>query len=173
MTAITRCKPLPTPDNLVDAVLASGSMPVYMHPVQHELSGQTHNLYDGGMLDYHPVPDLFWEKDDGLTLYPHFYDHIKLRWFDKFYPKRRANAALLDRTILIAPAAAFVRALPNQRIPSRQDFRHYKNDPETRTQNWLEVVKRSEGAWRGLLKKLSHQIISQIMLIFCHKNRTS
>ncbi len=133
-----------TPDNLVDAVLASGSMPVYMHPVQHELSGQTHNLYDGGMLDYHPVPDLFWEKDDGLTLYPHFYDHIKLRWFDKFYPKRRANAALLDRTILIAPSAAFVRALPNQRIPSRQDFRHYKNDPETRTQNWLEVVKRSE-----------------------------
>ncbi|MGC6512549.1 MAG: patatin-like phospholipase family protein [Parvibaculales bacterium] len=132
-----------TPDNLIDAVMSSGSMPVYMHPVSHTVQEKRENLYDGGMLDYHPVPDVFWQPDHGLTLYPHFYSTVKLKWFDKFYPWRRAGARELDRVILLCPSRAFIDTLPDRRIPSRQDFRRYAKNPDIRAQKWTETVERS------------------------------
>ena len=130
-------------NNLVNAVMSSGSMPIYMHPVKHLLHGKQENLYDGGMLDYHPIPDMFWRPDNGLTLYPHFYSEVKLKWFDKFYPWRRAGAKELDRVILLCPSRDFVNSLPDSRIPSRQDFQRYSKMPDIRKQKWKETVERS------------------------------
>ena len=73
-----------------------------MKPVKLE-EDPAHIYHDGGMLDYHPVPSNFWPQTDGLVLYPHFYDHFKLRWFDKFYPKRKVAAHKLDNVIMLAP----------------------------------------------------------------------
>ena len=155
-----------TTQNLVDAVISSGSMPIYMHPVKHNVGANQENLYDGGMLDYHPVPDMFWQPDGGLTLYPHFYNSVKLKWFDKFYPWRHAGARELDRVILLCPSRTFVASLPDGRIPSRQDFRRYDKKPEVRARKWKEALERSHELGHDFLQAIkSGDVANRVKLI--------
>ena len=131
-----------TPENLIPALRASGAIPIYMAPVS--IPGEDgHIFHDGGMLDYHPVPGTFWPQADGLILYPHFYDRFKMRWFDKFYPWRKAPPKLVDNVVMIAPSRAWVVALPDGKIPSRQDFPKYRSNEAERFDKWHEVVRRS------------------------------
>ena len=131
-----------TADNFLLALRASGAIPVYMRAIN--LPEDPHHKYhDGGMLDYHPVPGTFWPETDGLILYPHFYDHFKMRWFDKFYPWRKAPARLLDKVVMLAPSREWVAALPDGKIPSRQDFPKYRKNETERFEKWREVVRRS------------------------------
>lgn len=131
-----------TPQNFLKALRASGAIPVYMAPVHLE-EDPAHIYHDGGMLDYHPVPSNFWPQTDGLVLYPHFYDHFKMRWFDKFYPWRKVAAHRLDNVIMLAPSRDWVKALPDGTIPSRQDFPKYRKNEAERFEKWHEVVRRS------------------------------
>ena len=131
-----------TPQNFLKALRASGAIPVYMAPVHLE-EDPAHIYHDGGMLDYHPVPSNFWPESEGLVLYPHFYDHFKLRWFDKFYPWRKVAAHRLDNVIMLAPSRDWVKALPDGKIPSRQDFPKYRKYEAERFEKWHEVVRRS------------------------------
>lgn len=131
-----------TADNFMLALRASGSIPVYMSPVRLA-EDPAHIYHDGGMLDYHPVPGTFWPETEGLILYPHFYDHFKMRWFDKFYPWRKAAAHHLDKVVMIAPSRKWVAALPDGKIPSRQDFPKYQKKESERFDKWRDVVARS------------------------------
>ena len=129
--------------NFLSALRASGAIPVYMQAVRLP-EDPAHKYHDGGMLDYHPVPGTFWPETKGLILYPHFYDHFKMRWFDKFYPWRKAPARLLDNVVMLAPSRAWVKSLPNGKIPSRQDFPKYRKNETERFEKWREVVRRSD-----------------------------
>ena len=135
-----------SPQNVTKALRASGAIPVYMASVQLE-EDPAHVYHDGGMLDYHPVPHSFWPRSGasakGLVLYPHFYDHFKLRWFDKFYPWRKVSAHKLDNVVMLAPTPQWAKALPDGKIPSRQDFPKYRRNETQRFENWREVVRRS------------------------------
>ena len=152
-----------TQDNFLLALRASGAIPVYMQAV-HMAEDPEHKYHDGGMLDYHPVPGTFWPETDGLILYPHFYDHFKMRWFDKFYPWRKAPARLLDKVVMIAPSRAWVKALPDGKIPSRQDFPKYRKNEAERFEKWHEVVRRSNALGEAFIdacqsRKISHMVV--------------
>lgn len=129
-------------DNFIDALIASGSIPVYMPGIVLP-TDPDHLYHDGGLLDYHPVPSAFWPNSEKLTLYPHFYPHIIRRWFDKFIPWRRVNAQALDNVVLICPSPDFVRSLPQGRIPDRRDFMTYLHQAEVRHAQWYEAIERS------------------------------
>ena len=108
-----------TRENLRDALLASGSIPLLVDGVR--IAGAPGELHwDGGVLDYHL--DLDFGRGDGLVLYPHFYPYVVPGWFDKSLPWRRARARHFDRALLIAPSASFVASLPGGKIPDRRDF---------------------------------------------------
>ncbi|MGN6703279.1 MAG: patatin-like phospholipase family protein, partial [Burkholderiaceae bacterium] len=91
--------------NLIDALLASGTLPLVMEPVAG-IAGAPSGLYwDGGLIDYHlalPYPRLADSVGGGLVLYPHFTDHLVPGWFDKSLRWRRgmAGTGWLDRVIL-------------------------------------------------------------------------
>lgn len=123
-------------DNLEDAVLATGSIPLVLSGVR-DIAGATPGMYrDGGVIDYHL--DLPHSDPDRLTLYPHFFDRIVPGWFDKKLTWRRPHPANVDRTILVSPSAEFVAKLPNEKIPDRTDFARYA--PGERIQVWRAVV---------------------------------
>jgi hypothetical protein len=123
-------------DNLEDAVVATGSIPLVLSGVRN-ISGASPGTYrDGGIIDYHL--DLQHNVPDRLTLYPHFYDRIIPGWFDKKLSWRKPDPANVDRTILISPSEEFVARLPNGKIPDRTDFRRYA--PKERIRIWREVV---------------------------------
>lgn len=132
-----------TSDNFLSALAASGNLPVYMEGIR--FADEPSQLYfDGGLLDYHPVPSAFMPQDNGLCLYPHFYGHIVRRWFDKFAPWRRVKRKDLDNVVLIAPTSSYVMSLPGGQIPDRQDFIRLQNHPTLRYENWSTAVTASE-----------------------------
>jgi hypothetical protein len=119
-----------TRENLVDALRASGSIPLVIDGVRiPSAPGGLH--WDGGVTDYHL--DLAFGTGEGLILYPHFYAHVVPGWFDKSLPWRRARATNFQRALLLSPSAEFVAKLPNQRIPDRRDFSTMTESQRIRT----------------------------------------
>ncbi|MDG1690844.1 MAG: patatin-like phospholipase family protein [Alphaproteobacteria bacterium] len=152
-----------TPGNFMLALRASGSIPIYMSPVRLP-EDPAHIYHDGGMLDYHPVPGTFWPDTEGLILYPHFYDHFKMRWFDKFYPWRKAPPHLLDNVVMVAPSRQWVGALPDGKIPSRQDFTKYLKNENERFDKWNEVVRRSHALGEEFIHAAETGSISDLVV---------
>ena len=128
-----------TLDNFKASLLASGSIPMVMHPVK-DPAGLPAGLYmDGGLLDYHlPLP----YQQEGLILYPHFYPYLIPGWFDKSLPWRRAKAAQMDKMILLCPSSSWVKSLPYGKIPDRKDFD--KLTDTQRLEYWALVLERSK-----------------------------
>lgn len=128
------------PDNLADAIVATGSIPLVLSGVR-DIARATPGVYrDGGVIDYHL--DIPHSDSDKLALFPHFFDHIVPGWFDKKLTWRRPNPAHVDRTILICPSEEFVAKLPNAKIPDRTDFVNHV--PAERMQIWRKVVAECE-----------------------------
>jgi hypothetical protein len=146
-----------------NALLASGSIPVYMDAVKDE-AGQV--LRDGGLLDYHPVPAYFWQQDDGITLYPHFYRELKAGWFDKFFPWRRVPAALLDNVVMLSPSESHIAALPDGKIPERQDFIRFQHDETERRRRWRLAVERSECLGEEFLRLVESDQLASVVQPF-------
>jgi len=122
--------------NLLDAVLASGAIPLVLNGVR-DIDGAPRGIYrDGGIIDYHL--DLPMTNADRLTLFPHFFAHITPGWFDKNLSWRRPANEHIDRTILICPSPEFIARLPNKKIPDRSDF--MTMSPDLRRKVWRSVV---------------------------------
>ncbi len=127
-------------DNLEDAIVATGSIPLVLSGVR-DIAGARPGVYrDGGIIDYHH--DLPHSDQERLTLYPHFYDRIVPGWFDKRLSWRRPAAINVDRTILVSPSPEFVAGLPHGKIPDRTDFLNLV--PDERIAAWRECVRACE-----------------------------
>jgi len=125
-----------TAENLQDAIVATGSIPLVLSGVR-DIAGARPGVYrDGGVIDYHL--DIPHSADERLTLFPHFYGHIVPGWFDKRLKWRRPQPGNVDRTILISPSDEFVAQLPNGKIPDRGDFLNY--EPAERVRIWKQCV---------------------------------
>jgi hypothetical protein len=125
-------------ENLMPALLASGSIPMVMAGIKN-IPGAPLGMYrDGGVIDYHFDVDI---KNQGLTLYPHFGPIPKPGWFDKS-SKRVARNAHYDRTVIICPSREFVASLPYGKIPDRTDF--VELDAQTRMTYWRKVLSETE-----------------------------
>jgi Patatin-like phospholipase len=126
--------------NLMDAMMASGSIPFVLNGVR-DIEGAKRGLYwDGGITDYHF--DFPFHAGDDLVLYPHFSPTVIPGWFDKRVPWRRVHQENFANVVLIAPSAEFVEQLPYGKIPDRTDFETL--DYQSRIKYWREVLDRSK-----------------------------
>ncbi len=107
-------------DNLSDAIIASGSIPMVLAGVRDIQGAPVGTYRDGGVIDYHF--DLTTAADDRLTLFPHFFDWLKPGWFDRRLKWRNIDPRHLDRTVLICPSWQFISELPGGKVPDRTDF---------------------------------------------------
>lgn len=141
-----------TAENLVDATIASGTVPFYMEPVR-DPAGAPAGLYmDGGLSDYH-LREAY--SSEGITLFPHFQRRIVPLWFDRYWKRREPGPAVLANVLQVYPSAAFVAELPGGTIPERRDFFTFAREPEERIRRWREVAARSERLGAELLDDLS------------------
>ena len=140
----THCVPL-SERNLVDALIASGTIPLILEAVKRIDGAPTGTYWDGGIIDYHA--HLPYARAPGLTLYPHFVDYIIPGWLDKAMPWRklglgqgRQGDPWLDNVVLIAPSREFVATLPNRKLPDRGDFKRYGSNHEGRIAAWNQAI---------------------------------
>lgn len=141
-----------TEENLVDAILASGSIPLVLNGITDIAGAPPGNYRDGGIIDYHL--DLPLSDAGRLTLFPHFYPYLVPGWFDKRLQRRRASAVNTKNTIVVCPSAEFVSQLPNKKIPDRTDFTHMS--PDDRVAIWRGVVKTCEALADDLCEVLDN-----------------
>lgn len=137
--------------NIHDALLASGSIPFVLNPVQKIMraleEGSTdvahHDgpFWDGGLTDYHLA--LPYHRLDGLVLYPHFAPTVTPGWLDKFLKLRKARPEWLSNVILVCPSKEFIASLPAKKIPDRSDFKRYKFDHGVRIPLWRSAIQES------------------------------
>lgn len=124
--------------NTEPALRASGSIPLVCNPVR-EIPGLPRGDYwDGGLIDYHL--HLPFHTLGGITLYPHFTDHVAPGWLDKHLPWRRGRGAWLASTLLVSPSPALLACLPNRKLPDRQDFYRYEGNDRARFAVWQQAI---------------------------------
>ena len=127
-----------TSENIKDALLASGSIPMVMKGIKNIANSPKGVYRDGGIIDYHFD---FKVKNEGLVLYPHFCSNPKPGWFDK-KSSRKVSPENYDKVVLICPSEKFVQSLPYGKIPDRTDFTEM--DAETRIKYWKAVLTQTD-----------------------------
>jgi hypothetical protein len=121
-----------------DTILSTGCIPVLTKGVR-DIAGK--GIYqDGGITDY--GFDLPLNPKQGFVLYPHFSQIPAPSWFDKSLKWRKPKRDHYSRAILLVPKQTFVKSLPFEKIPDRNDFVELNNDE--RKAYWNEVVQRSQ-----------------------------
>lgn len=124
-------------DNFTRAILASGSIPLATYGFQGLSEKRPKRVYrDGGLIDYHF--DIPTSLDEGIILYPHFYDFALPGWFDKLRKSRQVQAQHYERIMMISPSTELIEKLPYKKIPDRNDFK--KMDFKQRVKYWQQVV---------------------------------
>jgi hypothetical protein len=130
-----------TPSNFKEALLSAGSIPMAMEGVSG-IPGVPGVFRDGGILDYHlDIP--FLPDEDGLVLYPHFYEYITPGWLDKPL-NRKPSEKNVENVVLVAPSNKFVASLPFGKIPDRKDFKTFLGKDQERIAYWKSVVEKNE-----------------------------
>lgn len=149
-----------TPSNFKSALLSTGSIPVAMQGVS-SIDGAKGVFRDGGILDYHlDIP--FLPDEDGLALYPHFYEKITPGWFDKAL-NRKPNKKFMENVVLVAPSDRFVKGLPYAKIPDRKDFYLFKGNDKERMAYWRKVIKKSKQLGDEFFEAIQSGKIRQIV----------
>lgn len=140
-----------TPQNFMPALQASCSIPFVLQAV-HDIPGAPRGAYwDGGITDYHlhlgyhqtPVAQVVEgaaRASGGLVLYPHFQQQVVPGWLDKGLKWRHRSTGALDSMVVLSPNPDWVRALPNSKLPDRNDFTHYGTDSAARAKAWLAAT---------------------------------
>jgi hypothetical protein len=125
--------------NFKHAVLASGAIPLLIEGVT-DIYGAPRGVYrDGGVIDYHLDHD-YAAKEDDVTLLVHHEGRVIPGWLDKKIKGRRPPAEALDSLLVITPSPGLVETFPGGKIPDRDDFETFIDDPAGRILNWRKVV---------------------------------
>jgi hypothetical protein len=136
-----RAVPL-TETNLRKAALATGSLPYIIAGVQDIPVAPSGVYRDGGITDYQLNQD-YCPGSEGITLFFHYQDRVVPGWFDKPFARRRPTARQTERVLQVCPGPDFLRLLPDGRLPDRNDFITFANDPAERIRRWDEVSETS------------------------------
>ena len=130
--------------NFMDALQASCSIPFVLRPV-HGIAGAPPGAYwDGGITDYHLHLRYQPSAASPIVLYPHFQPSVVPGWLDKAWKGRHRSSPALDNMLLLSPDPAWVKTLPDCKLPDRQDFTRYGPDLAGRMKAWNAATAASE-----------------------------
>lgn len=125
--------------NFKYAVLASGAIPLVISGV-HDIYDAPYGVYrDGGLIDYH-LSHQFAARQNDIVLFFHHQERIIPGWLDKKLARRAPDAETLSNVLMVYPAQSLIEKLPGEKIPDRDDFLTYMDDPGTRIKNWRKAV---------------------------------
>jgi len=147
--------------NFSPALQASCSIPFVLRSVSPIPGAPSGAYWDGGLTDYHlhldyrklcaegarqeaTVQGVAEEVAPGVVLYPHFQKSIVPGWLDKGLKWRHGATHFLDNAVVLAPNPAWVKTLPNGKLPDRTDFTHYGTDFAGRVKAWTKAASQAQ-----------------------------
>jgi hypothetical protein len=158
-----------TRGNLMQALLASGTLPLLMQPVRDIPGAPPGHYWDGGIIDYNlalPYTRLAGQSGSGIVLYPHFGEHIVPGWLDKSLPWCRAargpHRGWLDNVLIVAPSRQFLARLPRGKLIDRSDFKHFGLDHDARVRVWQQAMGEGERLRDAFARFVERPDVAQI-----------
>jgi hypothetical protein len=148
--------------NFKHAVLASGAIPLIIAGVKNIYGAPTGTYRDGGLIDYH-LNQKYAAKDEDITLFFHHQERIIPGWLDKKLKYRRVPRSVLENVLMIYPSESFIQKFPGSKIPDREDFKLFVDDPETRIKNWWRAVDLSAPLGEQFLELVESRKIRHIV----------
>lgn len=151
--------------NLKKIALATGSLPYFIRGVSNIPDAEDGVYRDGGLINYQLNEN--YRPDEGLTLFFHYQERITPGWFDKRLFWKKTESQNLDRVLQIFPSEAFIKILPDRKLPDRKDFVTFVNDPEERIRRWDQVCQLSDLLAEDFMESLeSGQIRNRVEPLF-------
>ena len=151
--------------NFMDAVQASCSIPFVLRPVPDIAGAPPGAYWDGGITDYHMHLRYRLPAASPLVLYPHFQRSVVPGWLDKSWKRRHAATPALDNMLVIAPDPAWVKTLPNGKLPDRTDFTRYGQDLAGRTRVWTGATSAAQQLADEFAQWVEKPDLSQIAVL--------
>jgi len=125
--------------NFKAAILASGAIPLVIAGLK-DIYGAPVGIYrDGGLFDYH-LNHEYTGREGEITLFFNHQERIVPGWLDKRLKSRRPPGPILENVLMVYPSESFAEKLPGGRVPDREDFLLFIDDPTTRVENWRRAV---------------------------------
>jgi hypothetical protein len=148
--------------NFKVAVMASGAIPLVVAGVKN-IYGAPNGIYrDGGLMDYH-LNQRYAEKKEDVVLLFHHQGRIIPGWLDKKLKYRESGSEYLENVLMISPTEEFIQKLPGGKIPDRDDFKIFVNDPSTRIKNWWRAVELSSPLGEQFLELVESKKIRDVV----------
>ena len=146
-------------DNTLQALMASGAIPLVLEGVRNIMGAPEGTYRDGGMIDYHF--DLPLNTAPGLILYPHFAPMLKPGWFDKGLKWRTVSKANYADVVLITPTQSFIDRLPYGKIPDRGDFE--KLETGIRQKYWKTAIAQGQALADDFAELVSNNTMGNVV----------
>jgi len=148
--------------NFKYALVASGAIPLVVAGVRNIYGAPLVVFRDGGLIDYHLTHNYAATNDDIVLFFNH-QERIIPGWLDKKLSYRLPRGDDLDNVLMIHPSHGFVAQLPGGKIPDRDDFAIYIDDPSTRIKNWWSVVERARPLGEEFLELIESKKIKNVV----------
>lgn len=148
--------------NFKHVVLASGAVPLVVAGVR-DIYGAPRGVYrDGGLTDYH-LSHNYAAKDTETILFFHHQERIIPSWLDKRLTYRRPAEDSLENVLMVYPSRKFIENLPGGKVPDRDDFTIFFDDPTQRIKNWRRAVEQSAHLGEQFLELVESKKIKEIV----------
>jgi hypothetical protein len=125
--------------NFKHVLLASGAIPGVIAGITDIYGAPTGIYRDGGLMDYH-INQEYAARDEEVILLFHHQEKLIPGWLDKKLKNRQPPETFLDHVLMIYPSENLIQRFPGEKVPDRDDFTLFLNDPEKRMENWRRVV---------------------------------
>ena len=148
--------------NFKYAVMASGAIPLVVAGIK-DIYGAPSGVYrDGGLIDYHLTHNYAPTNEDIILFFNH-QERIIPGWLDKRLSYRRPQADILDNVVMIYPADTFIAKLPGGKVPERDDFAIFIDDPASRIKNWRRAVELAQPLGEEFLELVESKKIKDVV----------
>ena len=148
--------------NFKYAVMASGAIPLVVAGIK-DIYGAPSGVYrDGGLIDYHLTHNYAPTNEDIILFFNH-QERIIPGWLDKRLSYRRPQADILDNVVMIYPTDTFIAKLPGGKVPERDDFAIFIDDPASRIKNWRRAVELAQPLGEEFLELVESKKIKDVV----------
>jgi hypothetical protein len=117
---------------------------------------------DGGLMDYH-LNQRYAEKGDEVVLFFHHQERIVPGWLDKKLKYRETGPDFIENVLMVHPTERFIATLPGGKIPDRDDFAHYVDDPGSRIRNWRRAAELADSLGEQFLELIESNKIRAVV----------
>ena len=148
--------------NFKAALVASGAIPLVIAGVS-DIYGAPKGVYrDGGVTDYH-LAQAYGRNDTDVTLLFLHQERIIPGWLDKRLLKRQPPPAALENVLMVYPSDDLISRLPLGKVPERDDFTVFADNPAARIDNWRRAVSICEHLGEVFLEAVESNRIKDIV----------